>query len=289
MADGNYARLLPGGIGLDKLVKKTGRGGYRPGAGRPPGPAKPNAQPATLLKNCLDCAASFEAAKNRRYCAVCSARRKAIKNGGGGCVHEKPKFSNGKERKFCLQCVPRAAKTKPRKGYELKTRQTATCAAVGCEVVFTKRAEHQACCSRQCSTNEGNRLAAIRRDLIKTRECLTCKQQYVPKAGNRWKHYCTAECRKQSRRLDRGGNTHIRRARKYGCEFERVNKRKVFERDGWRCYLCGQDTPIALSGSGLPNSPELDHVVPLSKGGPHTYENTRCACRQCNHAKGARG
>ena len=32
-------------------------------------------------------------------------------------------------------------------------------------------------------------------------------------------------------------------------------------------------------------SPELDHIIPLSKGGAHTPENTQCVCRQCNSEK----
>lgn len=29
----------------------------------------------------------------------------------------------------------------------------------------------------------------------------------------------------------------------------------------------------------------LDHIVPISKGGPHTYSNTQCLCRDCNLKK----
>jgi 5-methylcytosine-specific restriction endonuclease McrA len=31
-------------------------------------------------------------------------------------------------------------------------------------------------------------------------------------------------------------------------------------------------------------APTLDHIVPLSKGGSHTYDNLQCACFRCNCA-----
>ncbi|MGP0109613.1 MAG: HNH endonuclease [Acidimicrobiales bacterium] len=52
-----------------------------------------------------------------------------------------------------------------------------------------------------------------------------------------------------------------------------VNRRTVFARDGSRCQYCGS---VAEN---------LDHVIPRSKGGPHTWENVVAACRRCNTRK----
>jgi len=52
-----------------------------------------------------------------------------------------------------------------------------------------------------------------------------------------------------------------------------VNRRTVFARDGSRCQYCG---------SAAEN---LDHVIPRSKGGLHTWENVVAACRRCNTRK----
>lgn len=40
-------------------------------------------------------------------------------------------------------------------------------------------------------------------------------------------------------------------------------------------------------GSLSERAPELDHVVPLSRGGGHVYGNVQLLCRMCNGAKGA--
>jgi 5-methylcytosine-specific restriction endonuclease McrA len=77
----------------------------------------------------------------------------------------------------------------------------------------------------------------------------------------------------------------VRNARKLGEKFDPF---EVFERDGWCCYICGTSTPRELRGAPVPNAPELDHVVPISRGGGHTRANTACACRACNKRKHAK-
>jgi 5-methylcytosine-specific restriction endonuclease McrA len=55
-----------------------------------------------------------------------------------------------------------------------------------------------------------------------------------------------------------------------------LNRRAVFARDGNACQYCGV---------GAEN---LDHVLPRSRGGTHTWENVVAACRRCNLRKGDR-
>lgn len=60
---------------------------------------------------------------------------------------------------------------------------------------------------------------------------------------------------------------------------------EIFERDKWRCHLCGCRTPKRLRGSTDQTAPELDHIIPLSLGGKHTRTNTACCCKACNMRK----
>lgn len=87
-----------------------------------------------------------------------------------------------------------------------------------------------------------------------------------------------------SRRADKAR----RKAMDRGVLADRIDPIKVFERDKWMCHLCGCKTDARLRGSYLDNAPELDHVIPLSKGGTHTWGNVRCACRSCNGKKSNR-
>ncbi|MGH9292358.1 MAG: HNH endonuclease [Acidimicrobiales bacterium] len=52
-----------------------------------------------------------------------------------------------------------------------------------------------------------------------------------------------------------------------------VTRRSVFVRDGHRCQYCGGQAE------------NIDHVVPRSRGGTHSWENVVACCRRCNARK----
>lgn len=55
-----------------------------------------------------------------------------------------------------------------------------------------------------------------------------------------------------------------------------VTRRAVFGRDDNRCQYC----------AGPAES--IDHVLPRSRGGQHTWDNVVACCRRCNVRKGSR-
>ena len=68
------------------------------------------------------------------------------------------------------------------------------------------------------------------------------------------------------------------------------DKHLIFERDGYRCYICGQEVQQRrrsgqVNRKLLPKA-TLDHVIPKSKGGPNTPENLKTCCPKCNEEKG---
>jgi hypothetical protein len=78
--------------------------------------------------------------------------------------------------------------------------------------------------------------------------------------------------------------SHRARARRFGVENQYINKLSVFERDDWRCGICGD--PVDREAEWpAPMSVSLDHIVPLSAGGGHVYDNVQCAHLQCNLRK----
>lgn len=60
----------------------------------------------------------------------------------------------------------------------------------------------------------------------------------------------------------------------------RFTRRNIFFRDRNRCQYCGRIFPQAELN--------LDHVVPLSRGGLSSWDNVVCACIPCNSKKGNR-
>lgn len=107
------------------------------------------------------------------------------------------------------------------------------------------------------------------------------------KRGGSGVRFCSPACyRKSDVRRDAKRMARVARKARMRCvQVEAVDPIKVFERDGWRCHLCGGKTIRARRGTYHPKAPELDHIVPLAKGGEHSYRNTACAHRSCNIAK----
>ena len=67
------------------------------------------------------------------------------------------------------------------------------------------------------------------------------------------------------------------------CRVERgkvSNKMRfaVYERDHYRCRKCGRKT----------NDLEVDHIIPIAKGGKSTFDNLQTLCHRCNYEKGAK-
>ena len=61
---------------------------------------------------------------------------------------------------------------------------------------------------------------------------------------------------------------------------EGFTREEIIMRDGYICHICG--------GFVLPEELHIDHVIPLSRGGPHTRDNAAVAHRHCNLSKGGR-
>lgn len=56
-----------------------------------------------------------------------------------------------------------------------------------------------------------------------------------------------------------------------------VNRREVLRRDGHACQYCGSTRNLTL-----------DHVLPRSRGGQHSWDNVVAACERCNTTKSDR-
>lgn len=124
-------------------------------------------------------------------------------------------------------------------------------------------------------------LEKLHRQAAKVVACDECRIKFCPLYGASHMRLCPC-CKASRARAAKSAQKAIRRAAQVANP---IDPYKVFHRDGWKCWVCGIPTPIEKRGSYDNDAPELDHVVPLSKGGPHTYDNVRCCCRKCNAEK----
>lgn len=63
----------------------------------------------------------------------------------------------------------------------------------------------------------------------------------------------------------------------HGADVEYVDYDIVFERDKGICYLCGKEVDTF--------NWHLDHIIPISRGGGHTYQNVGITHKSCNLKK----
>lgn len=61
----------------------------------------------------------------------------------------------------------------------------------------------------------------------------------------------------------------------------------LIQRDGDKCYLCNKEVEFS-NNSYNPRHPNIEHVIPRSKGGTHSWDNVKVACRDCNVRKNNR-
>ncbi len=96
-------------------------------------------------------------------------------------------------------------------------------------------------------------------------------REYFSEKNRRWMQAHPLQVREKSA---------TRRARIAATTTDPVDYGQILDRQGWVCHLCGDFvTPETLS---------FDHVIPLSKGGPHSAKNIKVAHRACNSRKGNR-
>jgi hypothetical protein len=78
------------------------------------------------------------------------------------------------------------------------------------------------------------------------------------------------------------------RAKRFNVARESFNNRDIFNRDRWICGICRRKISRKLRWPH-PKSVSLDHIIPMSEGGPHTRANCRAAHVKCNLRRSNRG
>ncbi len=112
------------------------------------------------------------------------------------------------------------------------------------------------------------------------KRCTPCARRY---AADQWALRNPERKREVMRK-----STQRRRAQKRMTACENFSDGEIFDRDRWVCGVCREKINRRLRHPH-PRSASLDHIVPLSQGGPHTRANVRAAHLQCNVRRGNRG
>ena len=181
--------------------------------------------------------------------------------------------------------------------------EAAECLVCGTVFGRTQRKNRRRSCSVACRAKLRRREGKWK---IHERVCLECSALF--KAEHIERRYCGNRCRALARRSRHSRecavcrnsdkvckrcdqdtqNAHVarRRALLLGVVIEQFDNTEIFERDGWRCQICHRKTRPNVRRDH-PLKRNLDHIIPVMKGGGHTRLNVQCLCRACNAKKSA--
>lgn len=128
-----------------------------------------------------------------------------------------------------------------------------------------------------------------RLEQLKGRVCVECGKIFDATNGNQ--KYCSIECsnRRDNRIKEINRRTKLKKNGKINWD---ISLSKLIKRDKNICHICGskcssKDYTIDKGNNFIVGAdyPSIDHVIPVSKGGTHTWDNVKLAHHYCNSIK----
>lgn len=117
--------------------------------------------------------------------------------------------------------------------------------------------------------------------------CPECGVLHLTKS----RRYCSDKCRRRA--ANKAGSRHKDKRLNSGNIVDKdIDLKKLYARDHGICWICGDkceysDQWIDENGSFCVGAlyPSIDHVIPLSMGGLHAWDNVKLAHHYCNTLK----
>jgi hypothetical protein len=226
--------------------------------------------------------------KDQRYCCTECNRKKQV-------VADTP-ITCARCKRICLKP---AAEAKRGQSYCSKScaKRTHSVAlvgpiAIGAQQRIPERPEPQPFTARLCRTNgcpnqivsQGQRIPSqcpaciANATQLVTSTCLECGKPFQHQATSGHRFCRPSHAKRNQRRRDKA-----RRSKriKAGVRRETIDLPRLAERDGWRCHICKRKVTR--------KNWSHDHLIPVSYGGPDTYDNSALAHHRCNSIRGNKG
>lgn len=223
-----------------------------------------------LIKNCKRCGQEFLAPrKEKQYCSTVCQRITHRLWPSRPCLTCGQFFqSRSIHRKYCSHpCWSKTYRKLPQR----------VCST--CNQSFRPRYKESVFCSLICKKKwePCGPLAPVQCRGCSTVFFIFTPLEYVTK------QYCTKRCKMAETSRNR---SHIKRSSKK--EGEIISIGYLINRDGPVCGICRKKIDVSLSYPH-PQSPTVDHIIPLTKQGSHTYDNIQLAHLFCNVSRSNSG
>lgn len=248
---------------------------------------KLNTQPKNemVIKQCECCGKDYKTTTNNKHSRFCDGKcrnryRKRTVLFERECERCGKPFKTYKSKYCSNEC--RKLPEDMKKNLEPKVSISKSCPM--CNQGFITTKTNKRYCSDSCSYQYRlNKMETERKNnaIQFNKRCKECGKHYSTTKNN--SQYCSQECGK--RYMNRRKET-IRRKRiaRNGKVDWDISIERLLKRDGHVCYLCGEHVDTKVD-TNLGTYPSIDHVIPVAKGGTHTWDNVKIAHRQCNSLK----
>lgn len=205
-----------------------------------------NIEPSTWNRNCKGCGKSFVATNIRNLYCTEDCKNKKITVGESIKLHYK----------------------------ECKT----------CFNLFVTRYEQKEYCERNCMKYHSKRKTVLSKRRLK--RCKNCNVWFWNNNSsiNCCSEYCTKRYQKEhSKTLNK---KRLKQIKENGKVDKDITITKLMKIHDSKCYLC--QTVVSLNkADGIGKSyANIEHIVPISRGGTHTWDNVSLSCSECNCKKG---
>jgi len=245
---------------------------------------------------CLICSLPLKP-KQKAFCGLnCRHKHSRIENRNCNCcgVTFKPKTSKSR---YCTNECANRHKSVTYRSPDSKTQQNKV-TVCGVRIGQSSKLDFAGCanckslsvtfrpvklkfCSQKCKNKYAYKEQVSkgwrRKPIAGWAECLYCgERKWHDKHAN--KTFCSKACTKKHR-------SRVKELRlKNNIKDRGVTLPNLIKRVGWACNCCGIKCQMPI-GFNFPDEATVDHVVPVSKGGTHTWDNVQLLCRKCNSTK----
>jgi 5-methylcytosine-specific restriction enzyme A len=258
---------------------------------------QPHRRPGAMMQ-CQRCGLALQrTGPTQKYCAPCKkiidkdvfrrSKGTAAEDGLGVLfvclVCGETTSRTGPRQKYCSDaCYAEGMRQLVRKHHPPLRSYGTQDACVTCGQGFIVSSATHRYCSKVCATRAAN--GRKRQQFGRTQfvgiefVCTICHRTAVRTTGPQI--YCSKDCARRAHYQKRTKKiqTHL------GLPYTR---RQIFARDKWTCQSCRKKVRDNVSLQH-PSRSTIDHIVPLSQGGPECASNVHTLCWPCNHRKGNR-
>jgi hypothetical protein len=248
--------------------------------------------PTTFTKTCQHCQEPYTTGNARSlYCSTTCKRQKLKETTGLKltCKECGETFRSATKSAYCIECLYRVKQRKERlkiereeeqKRREEERQKQLQKVCVHCSISFIAKKTDARYCSSEC-VYQSRYSKQVEAKEVHSIKCKECSKFFA--TTNTSRKYCSHKCMTKYR--DRRKEvTRRERVLSNGDVHKDISIERLIKRDKGICYLCNEKVNINVDSNDN-FYPSIEHVIPIAKGGTHTWDNVKLAHRYCNMIK----